>query len=66
MGSTLHGRGAFPVLLGALRWAGKAPPEPEGGGDNGYPEQQAKQAHNALFLSERQMIEGSLLESLAV
>jgi hypothetical protein len=66
MGATLHGRGAFPVLLGALRRAGKAPPKPEGSSENSYQDQQAEQAHNALFLSERQVIESSLLESLAV
>src|SRR3990167_5933853 len=39
MGATHHGRGALPVLPRASGGAGKAPPEPEGRGDNGYPEQ---------------------------
>jgi hypothetical protein len=56
MGATHHGRGALPVLPGAPGRAGKAPPEPEGRGDNGYPEQQAEQAHNALFMLEMQVI----------
>ena len=56
MGTTHHGRGALPVVPGTPRGAGEAPPEPEGGDDNGYPEQQAEQAHNALFLSERQVV----------
>src|SRR3990167_3050523 len=56
MGATNHGRGALPVLPRTPGGAGKAPPEPEGCGDNGYPEQQAEQAHNALFLLEMQVV----------
>jgi hypothetical protein len=66
MGATLHRRRASPVLLGTPNRTGKAPPKPEGSSENSYQDQQAEQAHNALFLSERQVIESSLLESLAV